>query len=90
MGGESGDVHAAAAVLDHHEDVEAAQEDGVDMREVDRRDRLGLGGEELSPGRAGALRGLAEADQFAVFGQRIPANSRPCAARCAAGWLRSP
>ena len=39
--------------LDHHQDVEAAQEDGVDVGEVDREDRVGLRGEELSPGRAG-------------------------------------
>jgi hypothetical protein len=37
-------VHAASAVLDHDEDVEAAQEDGVDVGEVDREDRVGLGG----------------------------------------------
>ena len=49
----------AAAVLDHHEHIEAAQEDRVDVGEVDREDRVGLGGEELSPGRArtGAGRG---------------------------------
>jgi hypothetical protein len=48
-------------VLDHHEDVEAAQQDGVNMREVDREDRLGLRGEELPPGRAGASRRRIEA-----------------------------
>jgi hypothetical protein len=47
MGSDSGDVHAATAVLDHDEDVEAAQEDGVNMGEVDREDRVGLRGEEL-------------------------------------------
>jgi hypothetical protein len=31
MCGDPGEVHAAAAVLDHHEDVEAAQEDGIDI-----------------------------------------------------------
>ena len=31
VGGDSHDVHAATAVLDHHEDVEAAQEDRVDV-----------------------------------------------------------
>jgi hypothetical protein len=46
-------VYAAAAVLDHHEHMEAAQEDGVDVGEVDREDRLGLRGQELSPGRSG-------------------------------------
>jgi hypothetical protein len=40
IGGDSGDVHAAAAVLDHDEDVEAAQEDGVDVGEVDGEDRV--------------------------------------------------
>jgi hypothetical protein len=42
MGGDPGEVHAAAAVLDHHQDVEPAEEDGVDVGEVDREDRLGL------------------------------------------------
>jgi hypothetical protein len=48
-------------VLDHHEDVEAAQEDGVDVGEVDPEDRVGLRGEELSSGRTGASRGRIEA-----------------------------
>jgi hypothetical protein len=60
MGGGSGDVRAAAAVLDHHEDVEAGQEDGVDVGEVDREDRVGLCGEELLPARAGASWGGVE------------------------------
>jgi hypothetical protein len=54
VGGDPGEVHAAAAVLDHDQDVEAAEEDGVDVGEVDREDRVGLGGEELAPGRSGA------------------------------------
>jgi hypothetical protein len=49
MGGDPGEVHAAAAVLDHDKHIEPSQEDGVDVREVDREDRVGLGGEELSP-----------------------------------------
>ena len=53
VGGDPGEVHAAAVVLDHDEDVEAAQEDGVDVGEVDREDRVGLRGQELSPGRPG-------------------------------------
>ena len=40
-------------VLDHDEDVEAGQEDGVDVGEVDGEDRVGLRREELSPRRAG-------------------------------------
>ena len=57
---EGGGVRPAGttgAVLDHDEQVEAAEEDGVDVGEVDREDHVGLGGEELSPGRAGPLRG---------------------------------
>jgi hypothetical protein len=53
VGGDPGEVHAAAPVLDHHQDVEAAEEDGVDVGEVDGEDGAGLRGEELSPGRAG-------------------------------------
>jgi len=51
VGGDPGEVHAAAAVFDDEEDVEAAQEDGVDVGEVDGEDGVGLGGQELSPGR---------------------------------------
>ena len=53
VGGDSGEVHASAAVLDDDEDVEAAQEDGVDVGEVDGEDGVGLRGQELSPGRTG-------------------------------------
>jgi hypothetical protein len=40
-------------VLDDDEDVEAAQEHGVDVGEVDGEDGVGLRGQELSPGRSG-------------------------------------
>jgi hypothetical protein len=56
MGGDPGDVHAAAAVLDHSQDVEAAEEDGVDVGEVDRKDLVGLRGEQPSAGRSGPYR----------------------------------
>jgi hypothetical protein len=59
VGGDPRDVHAATLVLDDDEDVEAAQEHGVDVGEVDREDRMGLRGQELSPGRPGpAGRGI--------------------------------
>ena len=48
-------------VLDHDQEVEAAQEDGVDVGEVDREDSLGFRGDELSPGRSGPSRGGIEA-----------------------------
>ena len=53
MGGDSGDVYAAGGVLDHNKDVEAAQEDGVDVGEVDSENRVSLDGEELPPGWSG-------------------------------------
>ena len=53
VGGDAGEVHATGAVFDDDEQVEASEEDGVDVGEVDRADRVGLRGEELSPGRAG-------------------------------------
>jgi hypothetical protein len=54
MGGDSGEVHAATVVLDDEENVEAAQEHGVDVGEVDGEDGVGLRGQELAPGRGGA------------------------------------
>jgi len=53
VGGDPGDVYAAAVMLDGDEDVEAAQQDSVDVGEVDREDGMGLRGQELSPGRTG-------------------------------------
>jgi hypothetical protein len=41
-------------VLDRNEDVEAAQKDRVDAGEVHGKDRAGLRGQELSPGRPGS------------------------------------
>jgi hypothetical protein len=52
VGGDPGEVLAAGAVLDHDENVEAAEEDGVDVGEVDREDGVGLCRQELSSGRA--------------------------------------
>jgi hypothetical protein len=43
---------ATAPVLDHQQDVEAAQEDGVDVGEVDREYRVGLRCQELPPARS--------------------------------------
>jgi hypothetical protein len=45
-----GEVHAATVVFDDDEDVEAAQEYGFDLSEVDCEDGVGLRGQELSPG----------------------------------------
>jgi len=52
-GSNPGEVHAATVVLDDEEDVEAPQEHGVDVGEVDGEDRVGLRGQELAPGRPG-------------------------------------
>jgi len=54
MGGDPGEVYAATAVLDHQQDVQAAEEDGVDVGEVDGKDRVGVRVEELRPGWTGS------------------------------------
>jgi hypothetical protein len=60
-------VYAPAAVLHDDEDVEATQEDGVDMGEVEGEDRVGLRGQELSPGRpCSSWRGSSPAS-FRIF-----------------------
>ena len=56
VGGDAGQVHAAIVVLDNEQHVEPAQEDGVDVEEVNRGDRLGLRGQELLPARGCASR----------------------------------
>jgi hypothetical protein len=42
-------------VLDDDQDVEPAEEDRVDVGEVDGEDRVGLGGEELLPRRPSSV-----------------------------------
>ena len=54
VGSDPAEVHAATVVLDYEEDVEAAQEHGVDVGEVDGEDRVGLRGQELVPSRPGS------------------------------------
>ena len=56
MGGDPGQVHAATLVLNHDEDVEAAQEHGVDVGEVDCEDRVGADRNcrQVGPHRRGA------------------------------------
>jgi hypothetical protein len=66
VGGDPGEVHAAAVVLDHDQDVEPAEEDGVDVGEVDGEDRVGLRGEELCPGRSGPQWGRIDAGAFKI------------------------
>ena len=47
-------MDAPTLVLDHDENVEAAQEHGVHVGEVDRENAVGLGGQELAPGWPGS------------------------------------
>ena len=51
MGSDPRNVRAAAVVFDDDEDIEPAQEHSIDMGEVNREDRMGLRGQELSPRR---------------------------------------
>jgi hypothetical protein len=53
VGGDAGQVHAAGAMLDEEQDVQAAQEHGIDVEEVRREDRSGLPGQERPPGLPG-------------------------------------
>jgi hypothetical protein len=53
-GGNPGQVHAAGAVLDEEQHVQAAKEHGVGVEEVRGQDRLGLGVEERPPGLPGS------------------------------------
>jgi hypothetical protein len=45
-------AQVAAPMLDHQQDVEATQEDGVDVGEVDREDRVSLRCQDLPPARS--------------------------------------
>ncbi len=47
MCGDPDEVDPAAAAIDLHQEGEAAQKDGVGVGEVDGKDSVGLGGEEL-------------------------------------------
>ncbi len=66
-------MDAGTLVLDHDENVEAAQEHGVDVGEIDPEDRVGLGGQELCRGRAGSSAGVGPTagDEFACQRSRI-------------------
>jgi len=52
--GDAGQVNPAGAVLDHDQCVDAPQQHGVHVDEVDCEDAAGLRGQELLPGRARA------------------------------------
>ena len=76
-------MHAATAVLDHQQDVQAAEEDGVDVGEVDGKDRAGLRAEELRPGWTGSSWRRIESR---VLLERVSCGKgTACASGCAAG-----
>src|SRR5450755_1330865 len=52
--GDAGQVNAAGAVLDNDQGVDAPEQHGVHMDEIDREDTAGLRGQELLPGLARA------------------------------------
>jgi hypothetical protein len=54
VGGDAGQVNAAGAVLDDDQGVDAPEEHGVHVNEIDREDAAGLRGQELLPGRTSA------------------------------------
>jgi hypothetical protein len=65
------DADAPSNVLDHGQDVGLSAVEQVDAEEVTGQDRVGLGAQELCPGRPGPRRG-ADAVVFAD-----PAQARP-------------
>jgi hypothetical protein len=56
VGGHAGDVEASGGVFEEGRGVEAGAQRGVDGEEIGGDDPVGLGGQELSPGRAGSAR----------------------------------
>jgi hypothetical protein len=52
VGGDTAEVHPAGAVLDEHQDIQPAEQHGVNMDEINGEDPGGLRVEELPPGRA--------------------------------------
>jgi len=84
MGVDPGEVHAAAVVFDHYQDVEAAQQDGVDVGEVDGQDGMAMGGQELAPGRPGSSGRGIDSGAFMIF-QTVDAATvwpRPTSSPC--------
>ncbi len=49
-------MNAPGAVLDQDQRIDALEQDGVDVDEVDGEDAVGLEGQELAPARAAATR----------------------------------
>jgi hypothetical protein len=56
MQGDSEDADAPGGVLDHGQDISLGAIEQVSHEEVARQDRLGLGAQELRPGRPGSAR----------------------------------
>lgn len=61
VAGHPSDVQAPRAVFEEGQRVQPSAECGVDVEEVCSDDAFGLGGEELVPGWAGAVRGRGDA-----------------------------
>jgi hypothetical protein len=86
VGGDPGEVYTTAAVLDHDQDAEAAQEYGVDVGEVDHEDRVGLRREELSPGGPGPSGAGSSPALFKMFQTVEAATEWP--RRTSSPWMR--
>jgi hypothetical protein len=61
VGGDAGEVEAPGSVFDEDQGMEALEGDGVNAEEVGRDDAVGLGSEELVPGRPRASWGGVDA-----------------------------
>ena len=66
VGGDAGDVQAPGVVFEECLCLEPCAEHGVDVEEAGRDDALGLGGEELPPGRATAACRIRQTVEWAM------------------------
>ena len=74
VGRHAEDVDPAGGNLQHQQDVQALEQHGLSMEEVAGQDSLGLGGQELLPGQAGATRRRVDAGSFAEQPHRTRRN----------------
>jgi hypothetical protein len=67
---DAGEVEAPGAVLDEDQGVQALEGHGVEVQEIGGDDAVGLGGEELAPGRTESLRGRVDTGSMQALPDR--------------------
>jgi hypothetical protein len=85
---DTGEVNAAGAVLDDDQGVDAPEQHGIHMDEIDRKNPAGLRGQDLLPGRpfaagCGADPGIMQICHTVDAAIGWPSfTSSPCTRRC--------